>query len=120
MKIKLLIAVLVLAATAGSVRAEQNPLTAAIFDFETREEGIKDLGPKIANLLNAQLSSNPNLILVERAELEKALGEQELGISGTVSSETAAKIGHLTGAKVLITGRVFKVDKDMMIVAKVI
>src|SRR5678815_2466852 len=51
---------------------------------------------------------------------EKALGEQELGLSGTVSSETAAKVGHLTGAKVLVTGKVFKADRDLMVVAKVI
>jgi len=52
--------------------------------------------------------------------LEKALGEQELGLSGTVSTETAAKVGHLTGAKVLITGKVFKVDRELTIVAKII
>ena len=48
------------------------------------------------------------------------LGEQELGISGTILPETAAKIGHLTGAKVLVTGRVFKVERDLMMVGKVI
>jgi hypothetical protein len=57
---------------------------------------------------------------VERAELEKVLGEQELGLSGTISPDTAAKVGHLTGAKVLVTGRVFKVDKELVIVAKII
>src|SRR5690606_26581702 len=56
----------------------------------------------------------------ERAELEKALGEQELGLSGTVAPDTAAKVGNLTGAKVLVTGSVFKVDKNVMVVAKVI
>ena len=34
----------------------------------------------------------------KRAELEKALGEQELGLSGTVKAESAAKVGQLTGA----------------------
>jgi hypothetical protein len=57
---------------------------------------------------------------VERAELEKALGEMELGMSGTIDPETAAKIGHLIGAKVLVTGRVFIVGKETMIVAKLI
>ena len=119
MKPKLLLIAFVVTAALG-LRAEQNPLTVAIFDFETQEEAIKNLGPKIANLLNAQLSTDPKLILVERAELAKTMGEQEMGISGTVSTETAAKIGHLTGAKILITGKAFKVDNDLMIVAKVI
>lgn len=95
-------------------------LSVAVFDFESKDDGVKDLGPKVAALINAQLSAEPALITVERAELDKALGEQELGLSGTVSSETAAKVGHLTGAKVLVTGRVFTVGRETMIVAKVI
>jgi hypothetical protein len=100
--------------------AEAPPLTVAIFDFESKDEAVRDLGPKVAALLNASLSAEPQLILVERAELDKVLGEQELGLSGTVSAETAAKVGHLTGAKVLVTGRVFKADKDLILVAKII
>jgi len=48
------------------------------------------------------------------------LGEQELGLSGTVSPDTAAKVGRLTGAKVLVTGRAFKVEKELVLVAKII
>jgi len=94
--------------------------TIAVFDFESRDEAVHDLGPKIAALVNVGLAGEPNLITVERAELEKALGEQELGLSGTVQAEGAAKVGHLTGAKVLVTGRVFKVDRELIVVAKII
>ncbi|MFO1514097.1 MAG: CsgG/HfaB family protein [Verrucomicrobiota bacterium] len=118
-KLKLLVALL-LAVTVVAARAAQEVLTVAVFDFESKDENVRDLGPKISTLVNATLSAEPMLITVERAELEKVLGEQELGLSGTVSPETAAKVGHLTGAKVLVTGRVFKVDKETMIVAKVI
>src|SRR5512133_2063384 len=100
--------------------ADPQVLSVAVFDFESKDEAVRDLGPKIATMLNAVLSAEPNLIMVERAELEKVLGEQELGLSGTVNAETAAKVGNVTGAKVLVTGRVFKVEKDTMIVAKVI
>jgi hypothetical protein len=104
----------------GAQAAAPEVLTLAVFDFESKDEAVRDLGPKVATLINAQLSADPNLITVERAEIEKVLGEQELGLSGTVSSETAAKVGHLTGAKVLVTGRVFKVEKATLIVAKII
>jgi hypothetical protein len=95
-------------------------LTVAVFDFESRDENVRDLGPKVATLINVNLSADPNLITVERAELEKALGEQELGLSGTVTPDSAAKVGNLTGAKVLVTGRVFKTDTELFIVAKII
>ena len=52
--------------------------------------------------------------------MDKALGEQELGLSGTVTLDSAAKVGQLTGAKVLVTGRVFKADEQTIIVAKII
>lgn len=96
------------------------PLTVAVFDFESKDEAVEDLGRKVAMLINAELSADPSIITVERAELEKVLGEHELGMSGTVSPDTAAKVGQLTGAKVLVTGRVFKVDKELVMVTKII
>lgn len=117
--LKIKIIALTLALLVKTAFADQM-LSVAVFDFESKDEAVRDLGPKVATLLNATLSGEANLIMVERAELEKVLGEQELGLSGTVSTDTAAKVGNLTGAKVLVTGRVFKVDKETMIVAKVI
>ena len=121
MKLKL-ISTLALSLMAYAIaRAElSQPLPIAVFDFESKDEAVRDLGPKVATLVNANLSADPDLITVERAELEKVLGEQELGLSGTVSPDTAAKVGHLTGAKVLVTGRVFKTDTELFIVAKII
>ncbi len=95
-------------------------LTVAVFDFESKDEAVRDLGPKAAALINASLPAEPGLITVERSELEKVLGEQEFGLSGTVTTETATKVGNLTGAKVLVTGRLFRVDKDLVLVSKII
>jgi hypothetical protein len=104
-----------------SAQAPAAPVvTAAVLDFQSSDER-KNLGAQVATLLAAKLSGAENLVLVERAELDKILGEMELGLSGTVAPDSAAKIGHLTGAKVLITGRVFATDdKSTYIVAKII
>jgi hypothetical protein len=121
MKTLSLLALMALLAGIESERsAAQEILTVAVFNFESKDEAVRDLGPKVAALITAALSADPQIITVERAELEKVMGEQEMGLSGTVSPETAAKVGHLTGAKVLVTGRVFTVDKETIIVAKVI
>jgi hypothetical protein len=121
MKLKIVsLATALLLAHMAAWAASTEILTVAVFDFDSKEEAVRDLGPKVATLVNAILSADPNLITVERAELDKVLGEQELGLSGTVKPGTAAKVGQLTGAKVLVTGRVFKVDKDLVIVAKII
>lgn len=106
--------------SAGTTIAADEILTVAVFNFESKDEAVHDLGPKVADLISANLSAEPEIITVERAELEKALGEQELGLSGTVNPDTAAKVGNLTGARVLVTGRVFEADNQLFIVAKII
>src|ERR1051325_8088195 len=107
-------------ASLGARAAVPDVLSVAVFDFESKDEAVRNLGPKVATLLNATLSAEPQLIMVERAELEKVLGEHELNLSGNVSADSAVKVGQLTGAKVLVTGRVFKADNELLIVAKII
>ena len=117
----LLTLLLLLGLLAPRAHAAQNSiLTVAVFDFESKDEAVRNLGPKVATLINANLSAEPQIITVQRADLEKILGEQELGLSGTVAPGAEAKVGNLTGAKVLVTGRVFKVEDELYIVAKVI
>lgn len=94
-------------------------LSVAVLDFETPDPSVKDYGSQLALLVNTHLSMAGNLILVEREELDKLLSEQELGLSGTVDPGTAARIGQLTGAKVLITGRAFKAGNDVVAVARI-
>ncbi len=121
MKNQILLILALLMSTGAIARvAAADVLTVAVFDFDSKDEAVRDLGPKVTTLVNANLSAEPNLITVERAELDKVLSEQELGLSGTVSADSAAKVGQLTGAKVLVTGRVFKVDNQTLMVAKVI
>lgn len=96
------------------------PLATAVLNFQTSDESMGKQGAEIATLLEADLSTSEHAIMVEREEVEKILSEQELGASGLVSADTAAKIGSLTGAKVLVTGRLFAVGNQYMIVAKII
>src|SRR4051794_5241024 len=101
-------------------RAAETILTLAIFDFESKDDAVRDLGPKVATLVTASLSSEPNIVTVELADLEKILSKHEHGLSGVVSPDTAGCLGHLTGAKVLVTGSVFRADRELVIVAKII
>jgi hypothetical protein len=133
---------LILFAAMTVARAEStNILTVAVYDFtatsemdlgqrvtnwnaslwNARRETTRDLGPNVTVLVTANLAMETNLIMVERAELDKALNEQAFGISGMVSSDAAAKIGQITGAKVLVAGRVIKTGQDhLIIVANII
>ncbi len=96
------------------------PLTVAVYDFKG-DDGAASYGDNVTTLVTADLTTETNLIMLERAELTKALNEQAFGISGLVSSDAAAKIGQITGAKVLVTGQVIKTgDNHLVIVATII
>lgn len=118
MKNKIL-STLSLALLAG-VAAQAAPLTVAVYDFRG-DGGAAAYGNNVTTLVTADLTTETNLVLVERSELNKALNEQAFGISGMVSSDAAAKIGQITGAKVLVAGQVILAGKDhLIIVANII
>jgi hypothetical protein len=92
----------------------------AIFPLEERGTGLKGYGAKVSDILFATLVAEPDLYLVDRAELGKVIAEQGLNLSGAVKPGEAARVGQLTGAKLLVTGSVVQVDKSIYLVAKVI
>lgn len=120
---RILLSALALVAGAFPAAAQQPeaaaPLPVAVFNFEAGDRALEKKGAEVGLLLNALLSAQPDVFLVERQEVEKVLGEQELGLSGTVAPDTAAKVGALVGAKVLVTGRVFESGGKGYLVAKV-
>ena len=105
-------------ATAKSEPASVYP--AAIFPFQERGSGATGMGEKISDILFAALSASPQINLVDRADLKKILEEQHLNLSGMVNPSQATQVGHLTGAKILVTGSVIEVDKSLYLVAKII
>lgn len=96
------------------------PTTVAVLGVYEKGQDVKDLGGKLEALLVAMLTTRENLILVERAELDKVISELELNLSGMVDPKTATQIGHMTGANVLVTAATFQVNGMLYVVAKVI
>lgn len=94
--------------------------TVAVLDFECKLIGYETLGSEVSIALTAHLSKEQDLLTLERAELDKLLSEQELGLSGIVQPSTAAVVGRISGAKVLITGRIFASGDEFLVVTKII
>jgi TolB-like protein len=92
----------------------------AILDFETGGKEISSFSKVIPDLLAAFLAGDERLQLVERATLKNITEELALGQTGLVDEATRARIGKLTGAKFLVTGRAFIVGNQLYITAKII
>lgn len=60
----------------------------------------------ITEMIITELMKTDRFIVVERGSLDEVLSEQDLGASGRVRQETAARIGEVLGAQVLVKGAI--------------
>ena len=95
-------------------------VTVAVLDYEASAPGNKEMGNQIAEILTARLSVSDSLRLVERSGIDKILEEQKLKLVGLVDQRQAAKVGKLLGAKLMVMGKAFTMDKKLMIVTKIV
>lgn len=103
----------------GAAVTEERPVAIAVLDFQSGDKSLARTAKQVTELITVGLATHPNVILVDRQRLEELLSEMELGISGTVQPDTAARIGHLVGAKVLVTGTLFHLDDEVLAVARI-
>jgi TolB-like protein len=94
-----------------------------VVDFEqkaTQEYQGKQAGEIVAEWLITSLVKTGRFDVVERAQLQKVLKEQQLGMTGMISQETAARVGELLGVKVIITGSVIQIGNTVEVNARLI
>ena len=96
--------------------------TVAVLPFEARDRqaASTDMGKSVAELLNVALMESGNADMVERAELDAALNELQLSAVGLTSKESQVKLGRFIGAKILITGSLFKSGSKNFVIVKII
>lgn len=64
------------------------------------------IGTGMADMLSTALFQSGRYIVLERQTLQDVIGEQDLGASGRVRRETAAPIGQIEGAEILVTAAI--------------
>jgi Flp pilus assembly protein TadD/TolB-like protein len=94
--------------------------TVAVLPFENlnRDSTYDVLSRGMCESLITGLSSVQSLRLVERGQVEKALREQALGLTGAVDEKTAPKTGQLLGAKYVVMGSYQVVGNQVKITAR--
>jgi len=65
-----------------------------------------EIGNGMADMLNDALLQSNRFIVLDRQSLQDVLREQDLGASGRIRQETAAAIGQIEGAELLIKGAI--------------
>jgi len=116
----LIVTIVVTLCGLNAIAQDKSVYPLAIFPFQVRGQTLGLVGTEISDILFAHMIKYPDLYLVEREELSKIFDEQQIGLSGIVDSETAVKVGRLTGAKLLIAGSALDVSGKTYLVAKII
>ncbi len=75
-------------------------------DKSAKGEYTGQIGDGMAEMLANALFSTNRYIILERQSLNEVIREQDLGASGRVKTETAAKIGEIEGAELLVEGTI--------------
>jgi TolB-like protein len=90
------------------------------FDNSGGEPSMDKLKKGLADMLITDLSNVNMLDIVERDKLEALLKEQKLSNSKEFDPNTAAKVGKLLGAQVILTGGYFEMMGSLRIDARFI
>ena len=81
------------------------------FDNKSNWRGQVELGSGFADSLTDALIKCGQFIVVERAEVQNVMKEQDFAVSGrTVETTNAPKIGQILTAQIQITGSILSVD----------
>lgn len=67
---------------------------------------FKEIGDGMRDMLTTALFNSNRFIVLEREQLDTVMKEQDLGASGRIKKETAAPVGEIYGAELIITASV--------------
>lgn len=100
------LAAALVAPVSAQAAVSQNPVRSIVF-LGFQSEDIPASGLAIlSELVRREISIAPGFALVERADLDALLREQELSLSDAFDPKGAVRIGRLTGAQSLMVGRI--------------
>lgn len=99
-------------ATKISAQEPQIKKRIAVFVFEDKTDkswrwwNNKGVGDGVSDMLTTALVKSGNYRVIERAEIDRILNEQDFGQSGRVTQQSAAQMGSVLGVEIAVIGSV--------------
>ncbi|MBD3232824.1 MAG: hypothetical protein GF315_03775 [candidate division Zixibacteria bacterium] len=77
----------------------------AVFSFEDKTDyGKENVGDAMADMLTTEMVKSGKYIVIERQQLNAIMQEQQLGMTGAVTPQTAVEVGKLLGVELAVFG----------------
>lgn len=106
-----------------AVTASSRGSRIAILPFEALSSNDSDTTgyeEGIVRILEKPLKASSHLDIVERADIDKAIGELKLTRDRMFNQSTASRIGRLVGAQRLVLGSYFRIGRKLRIDARIV
>jgi TolB-like protein len=122
----MLVALALMAMMPAVVQAQDTRPGIAVMPFQNGgsygrdKEDFDALQVGIPAMVMSELSQNPGARVVDRSDINRILGEQNLATEGRVDASTAARIGKLVGARYMIMGTFIDHYGKMRIDARIV
>ncbi|MBI4979277.1 MAG: hypothetical protein HZC28_17480 [Spirochaetes bacterium] len=89
----------------------------AVFEFAVTGKAAKEngIGAAFSSVLITELKKTGEFDLIDRANIDKALKEMELGMSGMVDAANVAQVGKMVAANIILNGTVSEVENNYLI-----
>lgn len=91
-----------------------------IFPFLPAEGKATPMERTVSDVIAARLDLNPAMYLLPKERLSALAREAGVDLGGRISEEEALRIGRLAGAHIMVVGRTRKVEREMVVVARVV
>lgn len=90
--------------------AQQKPRLAVLKVDNQTSTWHTELGPALENYLVEEFLATGKFRVMERQQINAVLGEQAMGLSGTMDLSTAADVGKVLGVQLMVVGNVSQLD----------
>jgi len=103
---------------AGTVSGQSDDIpTVAVMDFSSFMMGdggaAVNLGAAVSAMLVTEFSGRAGMRVIERAQLQDLLREQDLNLSGRISEADAIEVGKMLGAQYILHGGVTSIVDNL-------
>jgi len=92
----------------------------AITDFPDLHGKSSDLGKHISEELTTRLLNQGQAHIIERGKMQQVMKEQKLGAAEGVDDETAARLGKLLGAGIIVVGTISDLGTEVKVNARLL
>ena len=94
----------------------------AVLTFDQKGTGFGDGAPGViaADLLGARLFDSQRFLVIERAQIDKALADQQVETAIAGNAAEAARLGRVVGATLLLAGSVMKLGGTLHVTWRLI